>query len=91
MGVQSGDPLKIEAMLLQDGERQALLLANLTPEAQTATMTGLASAVRARRLHEQNAGAAMREPETFRRQFEPSHLSADSITLSPFEIVRLDW
>ncbi len=91
IAVQSGDVFKVEGLLLKHGARQALWLANLTAHQQSATMTGIAQAVRLRRLNEQNAEAAMREPEIFRRQFEPSHLSADSITLSPFEVVRLDW
>jgi D-apionolactonase len=91
IGVQSSDPFKVEAMWLAHDERQALLLANLTPEAQTATMPGLASAVRLRRLRAQNEDAALREPESFRQQFEPNPLCADSLELLPFEIVRLDW
>ena len=91
IAVQSGDALKVEAMLLEHGKRQSLLLGNLTSQTQTATMTGIAQAVRLRRLNGQNAEAAMCEPETFRKQFEPSNLSSDSIELSPFEIVQLGW
>jgi len=90
IGVQSGDPLKVEAMLLEHGERHSLLLVNLTPETQTATMDGIKQFSKLRRLHGQNAEAAMCEPEAFRRQFDPIHLSSDRIELSPFEIVRLD-
>lgn len=91
LAVQSSDPLKVEAILLQKGARQALLVANLTNEAQTATMTGIASAARLRRLHQYNAAAAMCEPEAFRAQSEPSKPASKEIKLLPFEIVRLDW
>ncbi len=91
IGVQSGDPLKVEAMLIERGERQSLLLANLTPETQTATMDGINQASKLRCLHGQNAEAAMCEPETFRRQFDTTRLCSGKIELSPFEIVRLDW
>ncbi len=91
IGMQSGDPLKVEAMLLERGERRSLLLANLTPEAQTATLAGINNAVRLRRLNEENAEAAMCAPATYRRQYVSDKLSSDHIELSPFEIVRLDW
>lgn len=90
IGVQSGDALKVEAMLLERGQQQSLLLANLTPETQTATMDGINQVSKLRRLHGQNAEAAMCEPQTFRRQFDPIRLSSGKIELSPFEIVRLD-
>ena len=89
--VQSSDTFRVTAMLLQQDNRQTLLLANLTSEPQIATMTGLAQAVQLRRLYAQNAETAMREPEIFRGQFEWNKLSADRIELSPCEIVRIDW
>lgn len=91
IGLQSGDALKVEAMLLERDQQQSLLLANLTPETQTATMDGINQVSKLRRLRGQNAEAAMCEPETFRRQFDPIRLSSGKIELSPFEIVRLDW
>ena len=89
--VQSSDTLRVAAMLLQQDNRQTLLMANLTSEPQIATMTGIAQAVQLRRLHAQNAVTARREPETFRGQFELNKLSTDRIELSPCEIVRIDW
>jgi hypothetical protein len=94
IGVQSGAPRTVEAMLLEDGERQALLLANLTPEPQSAGVADISKVARQvarlRRLNEQNAEAAMCEPETFRRQYAPEKPSSDRIELSPYEIVRLE-
>lgn len=90
IGVQPGDPLKVEAMLLERGERQSLLLVNLTPETQTATLEGIKQFSELRRLHGQNAEAAMYEPDAFRRQLDPIRLSSDRIELSPFEFIRLD-
>ncbi len=91
IAVRSGDAFRVEALLLNHGKRQSLLLANLTAQTQTVTMTGLAQAVRLRRLNEQSVETAMHEPETFRRQFEPSQLFSDTIVLSSYEIVRLEW
>jgi hypothetical protein len=88
--VQSGDALKVEAMLLECGERQCLLLANLTPETQTATVDGIDQASKLRRLYGQSVEGAMCEPESFRRRFDLSSFSLEGIELSPFEIVRLD-
>jgi hypothetical protein len=94
IGVQSGAPRTVEAMLLEDGERQALLLANLTPEPQSAGVADISKVARQvarlRRLNEQNVEAAMCEPETFRRQYAPEKPSSDRIELSPYEIVRLE-
>lgn len=90
IGVQSGDPLKVEALLLEHGERQSLLLANLTPETQTATLEGVQQFSKLRRLHGHNAEAAMCEPEAFRRQLDPGRFSSDRVELAPFEIVRLE-
>jgi hypothetical protein len=91
IGVQSGDALKVEAMLLRRDQQQSALLANLTPETQTATMDGINQVSTLRRLHGQNVEAAMCKPETFRVQFDPIRLSSNGIELSPFEIVRLNW
>lgn len=94
IGVQSGAPRTVEALLLRDGERQALLLANLTPEPQSAGVADISKVARQvarlRRLNEQNVEAAMCEPETFRRQYAPEKPSSDRIELSPYEIVRLE-
>jgi hypothetical protein len=94
IGVQSGAPRTVEAMLLEDGERQALLLANLTPEPQSAGVADISKVARQvarlRRLNEQNAEAAMCEPETFRRHYAPEKPSSNRIELSPYEIVRLE-
>ena len=91
LAVQSGDALKVEALILTHGERQILLLANLTAEPQTVTMDGINQSSQVRRLHAQNLESAMSAPEIFRSQFEPANLVYHSIELTPYEIVRLDW
>ncbi len=91
LAVQSGDALKVEALLLKHGERQTLLLSNLTSETQTVTMDGINQVSQVRRLHAQNVETAMSAPENFRSQFEPANLVYNSIELLPYEIVRLDW
>ncbi len=91
IGIQSTDPHSIEAMLLDRGDRQSLLLANLTPETQTATLDGIDRVSTLRRLNDQNVDAAMVEPETFRARLEPAGLSSGKIELSAYEIVRLNW
>ena len=91
IAVQSGDALKVEALLLKHGERQTLLLANLTSEMQTTTVDGINQVSQARRLHAQNVEAAMSAPEIFRSQFEPVKSTSNQIELSPNEFVRLDW
>ncbi|MDX2033805.1 MAG: hypothetical protein SF339_24225, partial [Blastocatellia bacterium] len=89
--LQSGDPLKVEALLLEHGAQRALLLANLTPAPQTARMDGLSRISKQRRLRQQNAESAMRDPESFRTKADSLSRTSDEIELSPFEVVRLDW
>jgi hypothetical protein len=95
IGVQSSDPLTVEAMFLEKGQRHSLLLANLTPEPQSATVADFNQITwpvgRLRRLNEQNVQAAMCEPETFRRQYAPVKNLTHKIELSPYELVRLEW
>ena len=91
LAVQSSDAFKVEALLLQHGERQTLLLANLTAEMQTATMDGIKMASQVRRMQEANLETAMTTPEIFRSQSEPTKFVSNSIELAPHEIVRLDW
>jgi hypothetical protein len=89
--VQSDAPLRVEAMLLEDGKRQTLLLANLTPLPQLVTMPGLSLAACIRRLDQQAVSTAKAAVESFRQAFAPNSLAADSIGLSPYETLRLDW
>lgn len=89
--IQSDDPLRIEAMLIDGGDRQTLLLANLTPELQIAAMDGIDRVTTLRSLNEQSVQTAAREPDAFRGRLEPAGLSAGEIELSPYEVVRLNW
>lgn len=89
--MQSGDPFKVEAMLLENGERSALLLANLTPQPQHVSMPGLSRADRIRRLDPSAVATAMQSAEAFRQASTPVQFSEDWISLAPYETVRLDY
>lgn len=91
IGVQSGEPFKVEAMLLERGQQKTLLLTNLTAASQIATIDWIPAAARSRRLHEQTVEVATREPETFREQHTRNEFLTERIVLFPFEIIRLDW
>ena len=91
IGVQSSAPLQVEAMLLERGERRTLLLANLTPIPQIATLADIPTTAHLRRLNEQTVSRAMREPEIFRQQPPRDEFSAEHLDLFPFESLRLDW
>lgn len=91
IAVQSGDPLKVEAMLLENGERKALLLANLTPQPQSVSMPGLAQADRIRHLDQAAVATAMQSADAFRQAFTPFPFLEDRILLAPYETVRLDY
>jgi hypothetical protein len=66
-----------------------MLVANLTPEAQTVTVDGAPSAGIVRRLNEATAERAGVAPEEFRRSGERVD-GLGRLVLGPFETVRVD-
>ena len=65
---KSSDPLRIEGVVLHKDHKNRLLLANLSPKAQTVKVSALGSTVRLRMLDERNVEEAMTSPEKFRSQ-----------------------
>ncbi|MGH9839747.1 MAG: hypothetical protein ACREEM_13275 [Blastocatellia bacterium] len=88
--VHSDNLLNVEGVMLDQGERQALLVANLTNKRQTAVVHGVGQAATIRRLNETNAGDAMREAEKFRAHREKARPEDNRLELLPYEFVRLD-
>jgi hypothetical protein len=90
---RASDPLRVEGLALQQGQRRRALLANLTAEPQMATVRGLGDAVWARLLDEGNVIQAMTAPEEFRAE-RGERLSCKEgelqIELPPYAIARLD-
>ena len=91
---KSSDPLRIEGVVLHKDHKNRLLLANLSPKAQTVKVSALASTVRLRMLDERNVEEAMTSPEKFRSQQGEAQNTTKGdleINLLPFGTARLDW
>ncbi|MCX6049122.1 MAG: hypothetical protein NT075_28815, partial [Chloroflexi bacterium] len=89
----SGDPLRLDGLLLRKAGQTRLLLANLTNQPQQVTVQDLGEQVHVQFLDETNAEAAMSAPETFRTQAgEPkSSLNGElTLPLRPYAVVRID-
>lgn len=92
IATQSDDPLRVDILALEQGDRRRILVANLTAGQQTVTLPHAAQATLIRRLNSSNVSAAMEFPEQFRRKFEPLVAAGGilRVVLSPFELVCLD-
>jgi hypothetical protein len=91
---KSSDPLRLDGLVLHKDHKNRLLLANLSPKAQTVKVSALGSTVRLRILDERNAEEAMTSPEKFRSQQGEVQNTAKGdleVELLPFAIARLDW
>ncbi len=91
--VRSAEPLAVEALAMQLGEKVHLLLANLTPGEQRVTLGPLADGdVSLRRLNHDSAPLAMTAPERFRagQEMATATMGELALTLAPFEVVRID-
>jgi len=89
----SSDPLTVEGLVLQQGERRRVLLCNLTPTSQRVIVRDLPAVVRVRSLDETNAQQAMREPVVYRAwPGKVAHPVDGVLTLDlrPYAVARLD-
>jgi hypothetical protein len=92
---RSSDPLNVEGFVLHKGDRQRVLLANLSPWPQRVALHDLADWLQVRSLDETNAEEAMRSPETFRVSTGEAMRAARQggrleLELRPYAIVRID-
>jgi D-apionolactonase len=91
----SSAPLRVEGLVLCQGGRTRILLANFEPEPQKVRVlcTSLTKTVQVKQLDETNVEAAMTSPEMFRT--EPGR-SVDvrqgelELTLAPYAVARID-
>jgi hypothetical protein len=93
VAVGSSDPLTVIGMALRQEERLRLLLANLTMQTQTLTVSGLPPKMTLRVLDETTAEEAIHAPEAFRAGAATA-ISTDNsllaLTLPPLATARLD-
>jgi D-apionolactonase len=83
----STQPLAVDGLVLRKGGRLCILLANFTPETQRVSLN-LTGPLKVRRLDENTAERAMREPEQWRAA--PGEKSGPLLKLSPYSILRID-
>ena len=92
----SGDPLRAEAIAARQGDRMAILVANLRPEPSAVEVAlphrPRQGEVAIRRLNTVTAADAMLSPESFRAraQAQPVRGRALRLDLLPYEYSRLD-
>jgi D-apionolactonase len=90
---RSSDPLKVEGLVLRKGDRQRVMLANMTEKPQTAIVKDLETILKLKRLNETNAELAMREPEKFRAEATEALRARDGrieLQLMPYEILTVE-
>ena len=90
---RSSDPLRVESLMLAQGDHRRLVIANLTAEPQEVSWEGLAPQLNVRRLDEDNAIHAMLEPGAYRADPGQEVSTTDGryqVRLSPFEVLRID-
>lgn len=91
--VPGNEPPAVAALALRSGGRLLVLLANLGPEPQHVTVTGLADGpVRGRAVDEHTAAAALLDPLAFRAWSEPLEARSGElhVELQPYAYLRAD-
>jgi D-apionolactonase len=89
----SSDPLRVEGLALQQGNRVRVILANMTAEPQEVTLPDPGAPFRARVLDETNAEEAMGAAEEWRAQPGGVLSPAEGqvrLALRPYAVARLD-
>jgi hypothetical protein len=90
---QSSAPFTVEVLAVRDGAGLHVLLANLTPFAESCAVGPLPSGRAAiRRLDESSAAAAGERPDEFRARREEFEAPSGRLTLelAPYAVVRID-
>jgi hypothetical protein len=90
---RSSDPLALDGIVLQQGERRTLIIANLRQETQQARIAVAGRHVRVRYLDETTMHSAMTDPEAYRAQPGAAVATPDGvlmITLRPYAVARID-
>jgi hypothetical protein len=86
----SDDTLKVQGLALRKDGRIRLLAANLSPAAQTITLSGLPAAAALAVLDETTALEAAQSPEAFHARRRKEH-STNSLHLLPYAVATLDY
>jgi hypothetical protein len=87
------DPAAVIALTLRKGRTTRVILANLTAERRQVTLDGLSGPFQVRLLDEQNAEAAMTDPEAYRREatgVSRAAIDGKGLTLLPYATACVD-
>jgi hypothetical protein len=90
---KSSQPLSVEGLILRQGERQRVLLANVTDTPQQVAVAGLPAGVQVRLLDETNAEQAMQAPEEWRGEGSANYATVAGVLtleLRPYAVARID-
>ena len=93
MPVQTSHPLQVNGLLLCKGEKERMLLANYTGQAQHVHISGLLPSLSLRGLDETNLVQAMQSPEEYRQASEAPRQASDGVLeldLIPYAVVKID-
>ena len=91
---RSQNPLRVNGLFLIRGSRRRALVANMTAQRQSLSVSGLGKTIVMHILDETNAEKAMQAPEAFRgeaAQIRRTKAGALSFDLRPYAVARLDW
>jgi D-apionolactonase len=88
---RSSDPLRAEALVLDDPPHRLAMLASLVPQEQEVVLDGLGAARgHARRISLVTAAEALAEPEAFRKSGSVMSLAGRCLQLGPYEVLILE-
>jgi D-apionolactonase len=90
---KSSQPLSVDGMILRQGDRTCILLANLTDSPQQVVVQDLPAQVTVRLLDETNAERAMQTPEEWRGARGAGHKTVAGVLtldLRPYALARID-
>lgn len=94
LAATSSARLRVEVLALSEGTRVRIILANFTPDTQNVTLEHPPVVrITARRLDQQHAAQAMREPDAYRADSGETLDASDgnlTLTLAPYGLITLD-
>lgn len=88
----SSDTLRVDGLVLGEGERRVVLIANYSSSAETVTLTGVTGESLLRRLDEGSVEQARRAPEAFRYSSGAALTLYNGLQLelAPHAVIRID-
>jgi hypothetical protein len=86
----SSEPLQVAGLVLREGRRMRVLLANFTEQSRVVKLHGMNGTAKVKMLDAGNALQAMKQPDTWRAEAGES-MQGSQVVLQPFAIARIDY